>query len=111
MTTMTKRLRNGYLSTRIAHYRYISWLWILRENAIIRKLIENYEKVPKGTPTKMLVGLLVKCKPLRMLWLKFEKRMLKNVYCPTSNMIPTNSQDSIQIYNSTLARMQEDSLI
>ena len=108
---MMKKLRNGYLSIRIAHYRYISWLWILRENAIIRTLIENYEKVPKGTPTKFLVGLLVKFKPVRILWLKFEKRMLKNVYAPTDRKIPTNVIDTNLVFNKTLADLQEQSLI
>ena len=67
------------LSSKIVRWRYILRLWILREIYIIKVLLENYEKIPKGTPSYLFVGFVKVCKPLNGLMLYVEKILLKKL--------------------------------
>lgn len=50
-----------------ARYLYIVRLWLLRETSILAVLTQNYEKVPKRSLSKILVGVLYYSKAARRL--------------------------------------------
>lgn len=58
-----KRLLRSYVS----RYLYILRLWRLRNVYVLITLIENYDKVPKYTPSRILVWFFVTLAPLRRL--------------------------------------------
>lgn len=55
------------LRSKYARYLYIARLWLLREMSIFAVLTENYEKVPKRSLSKILVGVLYYSKLARRL--------------------------------------------
>lgn len=55
------------LLARLVRYQYIARLWLLRESAIISCLIENYEKIPRRTPSRFLIGIFARFAFLRKL--------------------------------------------
>lgn len=67
------------LSSKIVRWRYIVRLWTLREIYIMKVLLENYEKIPSGTPTKVFVAFVRLFKVSTWLLLPLEKRLLKNL--------------------------------
>lgn len=67
------------LSSKIVRWRYIVRLWTLREIYIMKVLLENYEKIPFGTPTKVFVAFVRLFKVSNWLLLPLEKRLLNNL--------------------------------
>lgn len=59
----------------IAKKRYTLWLWIMREIRIILILLDNYEKIPVHTPTKLILGVVRSSQMLKNLILRVEKRI------------------------------------
>lgn len=61
--------RRAYVSY-LARCLYMIKLWLLRENAILLTLIENYEKIPTKTFSRLFIGLLKK--------LSFPKKLISS---------------------------------
>lgn len=60
--------------------RYTLWLASMREIAILSTLINNYEKIEKGTPTYRIVTLFVKSKRLKKWLSAAETKLRKRIY-------------------------------
>lgn len=56
-------------------YQYIARLWLIRECAILNVLINNFEKIPSRTPSKIFVRLLLVTRATRTLPSRLEKRL------------------------------------
>ena len=67
------------LRSNFVRYRYIVRLWMLRECAILNVLLNNYDMIPRRTPSKIFVGLLLVTRATRMLPLKIEKKLREKI--------------------------------
>lgn len=70
-----RRLLRSYVS----RYLYMLRLWRLRNTYVLITLIENYEKVPKGTPSKILVWPFSTLAALRRLTYKRAMRLRSGI--------------------------------
>lgn len=78
---MTHKLsRMSLLVARVKNAKYTLWLRTLREIAILRILLDNYEKIPSWTPTKLIVWLFHAFSPLKKLLYKVEKSLRSRIY-------------------------------
>lgn len=78
---MTHKLsRMSLLAARVKNAKYTLWLRTLREVAIMRTLLDNYEKIPPRTPTKLIVWLFLKLSPLKKLLYKVEMNLRSRIY-------------------------------
>lgn len=75
----TSKLR-FLLPSYVVKLRYKFWLMLIRETSIFIQLISHYKEIPDKTPTKLIVGLFVKFKPLKNLLFAVEKRLRKRIY-------------------------------
>lgn len=78
---MTHKLsRLSLLVARAKNVKYTLWLRTLREIAILRTLLDNYDKIPAWTPTKLIVWLFLRLFPLKKLLYKVEKNLRSRIY-------------------------------
>lgn len=73
----TKRIS---FQARVNSLRYRLWLLAIRETSLIITLIPLYDKIPKKTPTRLIVGLFVKSSKMKNLLYKVEKKLRNNIY-------------------------------
>ena len=69
-----------YLLFRLARIRYVVWLWLIREIAIIKHLTVNFEKIPKGTPSRVIVYPFFKFARMKEFLLKIDIRLQRRLY-------------------------------
>lgn len=69
-----------YLQFRLERIRYVAWLWLIREVAILKHLTVNFEKIPKGTPSRVIVYPFFKFARMRSLLLKIDIRLQRRLY-------------------------------
>lgn len=78
---MTHKLsRMSLLVARAKNVKYTLWLRTLRGVAIMRTLLDNYDKIPARTPTKLLAWLFHTFSPLKKLLYKVEKNLRSRIY-------------------------------
>lgn len=68
------------LLVRAKSLRYRFWLASLREIEILKVLIENYEKIPSRSFSKVLTRLFVESSKMRKILCSLESRLRKNIY-------------------------------
>lgn len=69
-----------YLRFRLERIRYVVWLWLIREVAILKHLIVNFEKVPKGTPSRVIVSPFYRSARMKKLLLKIDSKLQSRLY-------------------------------
>jgi len=60
--------------------KYQLWLVLLRETSIFIELMTHYDKIPKDSPTKKIIGLFVKYSWMKKMIFKVEKGLRKKIY-------------------------------
>lgn len=68
------------LLARVKSLRYRCWLVSLREIEILKVLIDNYEKIPARTFSKLLTSLFVRSSKMKKILCKLESSLRKNIY-------------------------------
>lgn len=75
-----KRKLRFVIPSYVAKLKYQLWLVLLRETSILITLINNYDKIPAQTPTKLIVRLFVNLSFMRKMIFAVEKRLRKRIY-------------------------------
>lgn len=66
--------------TKLSCLPYRVWLLTLREVSLILILVDNFEKIPPKSPSKLIAGLFVKHSKMKKLLYKLEKSLRSKVY-------------------------------
>lgn len=82
------------LSSKIVRWRYMKRLWMLREIYIMKVLLENYEKVPKGTPSYLFVSFVKRSRVLKNLISGLERHLLKKLIRKPCEIKKINSESN-----------------
>lgn len=77
-----------------ARYLYIARLWLLRETSILAVLTANYEKVPKRSLSKILVGVLY--------YSKLARRLNASLLVSLKRKLTTNPYQATKTVNKTV---------
>lgn len=82
------------LKSRYTRFRYLQRLWLLRETRILQILCDNYDAVPRGTPSKVCAFLLKHSAVLRSFNSKVERNLKQRLIVSPFRGLTTNNKET-----------------